>query len=122
MKLILASASPRRREMLRAAGIAFEVEATDIPEVPGEGEEPRTFAERLARDKAMTVAVARPEAWVLGADTTVVVDGEILNKPENAQDAARMLRLLSGRVHEVVTAVCLARTGKVRVIDVRSET
>jgi septum formation protein len=122
MKLILASASPRRRELLRAAGIAFEVEATDIPEVPEPGEEPRTFAERLARDKAMTVAVARPEAWVLGADTTVVVDGEILNKPENAQDAARMLRLLSGRVHEVVTAVCLARTGKVRVADVRSET
>lgn len=122
MKLILASASPRRRELLRAAGIRFEVEAADIPEVPGEGEDPRAFAERLARDKALTVAVEHPDAWVLGADTTVVIDGEILNKPENAQDAARMLRLLSGRAHEVITAVCLARVGKVRVVDVRSET
>ena len=122
MTLILASASPRRRELLRAAGIGFEVEATNIPEVPGEGEGPRAFAERLARDKALTVAVERPETWVLGADTTVVVDGEILNKPEDAQDAARMLRLLSGRVHEVITAVCLARVGKVRVVDLRAET
>jgi septum formation protein len=121
MSLILASASPRRRELLRAAGIAFEVQATDIPEIPGDGEAPRAFAERLARDKAMTVAVAKPEAWVLGADTIVVVDGEILGKPRDAEDAAQMLRMLSGRAHRVITAVCLARTGKLRVEDVRSE-
>jgi septum formation protein len=108
MALILASASPRRRELLRAAGIAFEVQATDIPEIPGNGEAPRTFAERLARDKALAVAAQRPKDWVLGADTIVVVDGAILNKPTDAEDAARMLRLLSGRWHDVITAVCLA--------------
>jgi septum formation protein len=118
MTLILASASPRRRELLRAAGIAFEVQATDIPEIPGDGEEPKVFAERLARDKALTVAAERPGRWVLGADTIVVVGGEILNKPQDAEDAVRMLRLLSGQAHEVRTAVCLAGPG---VEDVRSE-
>jgi septum formation protein len=108
MSLILASASPRRRELLRAAGIAFEARATDVPEVPGEGEAPRAFAERLARDKALAIAVERPEDWVLGADTIVVVDGEILGKPSDGDDATRMLRRLSGRKHEVLTAVCLA--------------
>jgi septum formation protein len=107
MALILASGSPRRRELLRAAGIAFEVQTTDIPEIPGEGEPPRVFAERLARDKALAVAVERPQDWVLGADTIVVVDGTILGKPNDAGDAARMLRQLSGRWHDVITAVCL---------------
>jgi septum formation protein len=107
MALILASASPRRRELLRAAGIGFEVQATDIPEIPGDGEAPRVFAERLARDKALAVAAQRPKDWVLGADTIVVVDGAILNKPIDAADATRMLRLLSGRWHDVITAVCL---------------
>jgi septum formation protein len=125
MSLVLASASPRRRELLRAAGITFEVQATDIPEVPLDGEEPRAFAERLAREKAVAVAVQRSGDWVLGADTIVVVDGEILGKPRDAEDAAHMLRMLSGRAHEVITAVCLVSPQKERGDgrrDLRSET
>lgn len=105
--LVLASASPRRQELLRNVGIAFVVQPTDIPEVPREGEFPRLFAERLAREKALAVARQRPDDFVLGADTIVVVDGQILGKPTDAPDAARMLRLLSGRTHEVITGVCL---------------
>ena len=107
MALILASASPRRQELLRAAGIAFSVQATDIPEVPAEGELPTAFAERLAREKALTVAHSHPNDFVLGADTIVVIDGQILGKPRDASDAARMLQLLSGRDHKVTTGVCL---------------
>jgi len=107
---VLASASPRRQELLRNAGIPFVVQATDIPEVPENGEAPRAFAERMAREKAMTVSRQRPENWVLGADTIVVVDSQILGKPRDAADAARMLRLLSGRKHEVITGVCLVAT------------
>lgn len=107
MTLILASASPRRRELLRAAGIPFTAQATDIPEIPSGGEAPRAFAERLAREKAQAIAHQHPQAAVLGADTVVVVDGLILGKPEDAADAARMLRMLSGKTHEVITAVCL---------------
>jgi septum formation protein len=111
MNLILASASPRRRELLRAAGIAFEVEATDIPEVPEPGEAPQAFAERMALQKAKTIASWRANDWVLGADTIVVVDGTILGKPRDKKDAARMLRMLSGRQHEVITAVCICSMG-----------
>ena len=107
MRLILASASPRRRELLQAAGIPFTAQATDIPEIPEDGEEPQAFAERLAREKALAIAHEHPDSAVLGADTIVVVDGIILGKPVDAADAARMLRLLSGRSHEVITAVCL---------------
>ena len=107
MGLILASASPRRRELLQAAGIPFTAQATDIPEIPEDGEEPQAFAERLAREKALAIAHEHPDSAVLGADTIVVVDGIILGKPVDAADAARMLRLLSGRSHEVITAVCL---------------
>ncbi|MGC2198068.1 MAG: Maf family protein [Terriglobales bacterium] len=107
MSLVLASASPRRQELLRAAGIAITVQPTNIPEVPKDGEAPQVFAERLAREKAWAVFKERPNDFVLGADTIVVVDGEILGKPRNAADAARMLRRLSGRTHEVVTSVCL---------------
>jgi len=105
--LILASSSPRRRELLEAAGIKFVVHAADVPEVHREGEAPVDFAQRLAREKAAVVASAHPGALVLGADTIVVVDGEIFGKPEDAADAARMLRKLSGRDHLVTTAVCL---------------
>lgn len=107
MRLILASASPRRRELLTAAGIAFTARSTDIPEIPNPGEEPRAYAERLAREKASVIAAAHPEDAVLGADTIVVVDGLVLEKPVDALDAKRMLRLLSGRTHEVITAVCV---------------
>jgi septum formation protein len=106
--LILASASPRRQELLRNARIPFVVQAADIDERVRDGESPRDCAERLAREKAVTVSRIRPGDCVLGADTIVVVDGNILGKPRDADDAARMLRMLSGRVHEVITGVCLA--------------
>ena len=124
--LILASASPRRQELLRNAGINFVVQPADIPEVPQPGEAPQTFAERVARDKARTVHRRRPGDFVLGADTVVIVDEHILNKPESAQDATRMLRLLSGRSHLVMTAVCLMgpdeEHGSRDFEDVRTET
>jgi septum formation protein len=106
--LVLASASPRRQELLRNAGIPFVVQAADIPEVPLEGEAHRSFAERLAGEKAQAIFQKRPADFILGADTIVVVDGQILGKPGDAADAARMLRLLAGRSHEVITGVCLA--------------
>jgi septum formation protein len=106
--LVLASASPRRQELLRSAGIWFTVQAADIPEYPLPGELPRVCAERLAREKALAVSRVRPEAFVLGADTIVVVDDLILGKPRDQDDASRMLRLLSGREHQVITGVCLA--------------
>jgi nucleoside triphosphate pyrophosphatase len=110
--LVLASASPRRQELLRNAGISFVVQAADIDETPLAGEPPRECAERLAREKALAVwharsKDARPKDVVLGADTVVVVDELILGKPVDAEDAARMLRLLSGRVHCVITGVCV---------------
>jgi septum formation protein len=105
--LVLASASPRRQELLRNAGITFEVQPAHIPEDPLPGEAARDCAERLAREKALAVARQRPNDIVLGADTVVVVDGRLLGKPSDAADAARMLRMLSGREHQVITGVCL---------------
>ena len=110
--LILASASPRRQELLRNAGIAFRVQASDVPEIPLGGESATECAVRLAREKAVAVAEGFPQDVVLGADTIVVVDGAMLGKPIDSADAARMLRALSGRMHEVVTGVCfLGATG-----------
>jgi septum formation protein len=106
-QLILASRSPRRAELLTAAGIAFEVLAADIDETPHPNETPAAYVERLAIDKARAVLVLRPGARVLGADTTVTIDGEILGKPVDAEDAARMLRKLSGRPHDVHTGVAV---------------
>jgi septum formation protein len=108
MALILASASPRRQDLLRSAGIPFSVQPTDIPEIPQAGEPPQKCAERLAREKALAVFRLRPADYVLGADTIVVLDNLILGKPGDAADAARMLRLLSGHTHQVITGVCLA--------------
>ncbi len=113
--LVLASASPRRQELLRNAGIAFDVQPAHIPEDPLPGEGAQACAERLAREKALAVARLRPHDAVLGADTVVVVDGEILGKPADAADAARMLRLLSGREHQVITGVCLVVNGEASV-------
>ena len=107
MSLILASRSPRRSELLTAAGISFEVLAADIDETPLPNESPKAYVERLAIEKATAVLRLRPNARVLGADTTVTIDGEILAKPENPADATRMLRLLSGRVHDVHTGVAV---------------
>ncbi len=105
--LILASASPRRQELLRNAGIPFTVQPADIDETPFAGESPRACAQRLAQEKALAVFKNRPQEFVLGADTIVVIDEMILGKPRDAQDAARMLRLLSGRTHTVITGVCV---------------
>jgi septum formation protein len=105
--LVLASASPRRQELLRNAGIPFTVEPADINETPLAGELPRDCAERLAREKALAVSQRRPQDYVIGADTIVVIEGAMLGKPRDAGDAARMLRLLSGRLHEVITGVCV---------------
>ena len=110
--LVLASASPRRQELLRNAGIQFEVQPANIPEAPHPGEGAKDLAERLAQEKAQAVASQRPHDCVLGADTVVVVDGQILGKPTAVADAARMLRLLSGRQHQVITGVCLVVDGK----------
>jgi septum formation protein len=126
--LVLASASPRRQELLRNASIPFEVQPTNIPEVPQPGEAPRAFAERMAREKALAVFRLLPNDFVLGADTIVIVDAEILGKPRDRADAVRMLRLLSGRKHQVTTGVCLLglrprdEKGKIGFEDVKSET
>jgi len=136
VRLILASASPRRAELLRAAGYAFEAHPVDIDESQQDGESPPAYVERLAQEKAMRAlaelqgppeggphvvhqgsAVAsgfsRTSAFlVLGADTAVVVGDVILGKPRDAEDAARMLRLLSGRTHQVMTGVCLRTADK----------
>jgi septum formation protein len=108
--LVLASASPRRQELLRIAGISFSVHVADVDETPLAGESARECAERLAKEKALKVWRMRPQDLVLGADTVVVVEGEILGKPADAADAERMLRLLSGRQHEVITGVSLIRS------------
>lgn len=120
--IVLASASPRRQELLRNAAIPFTVQPADINETPLEGEAPRDCAERLAREKALAIFQSRPQQWVLGADTIVVVDDTILGKPRDASDAARMLRLLSGRTHAVITGVCLVGPVASRQLPVASET
>jgi septum formation protein len=110
--LILASASPRRRELLAQAGYTFEVITADVPEIRKAGEDPIRFVTRLAREKAEAVLsreTVPADALILGADTIVVVDEEVLGKPQDEADAARMLRLLSGRTHQVITGVCLAK-------------
>ena len=113
--LVLASASPRRRELLTQVGYRFEVHPAHIPENALPGEDPIVYVTRLAREKAeavyreLTKASPKPEKnlVVLGADTTVALDNTILGKPEDAADAARMLRLLSGRTHRVITGVAV---------------
>ncbi len=106
--LVLASRSPRRRELLTCAGIPFLVRPADVDESWLEGEAPTAHVERLARQKARAVS-ATPDEIVLGADTVVVLDGAILGKPADEADAVRMLRRLSGREHQVLTGVCLKR-------------
>ncbi len=108
MRLILASASPRRAELLRAAGYEFEVVVADVDESAREGETPASYVRRLAAEKSAAVqSYARREAIILGADTTVVVDGEILGKPRDDDEAAQMLGRLAGRRHDVLTGVSI---------------
>ncbi len=109
--LILASASPRRQQLLREAGISFEVHAAHINEDQNAGEPPLEYALRLAREKAQPVAQHYPQNYVLGADTIGVLAEEVLGKPADAADAARMLRQLSGKEHQVTTAVAVIKPG-----------
>lgn len=105
--LVLASASPRRADLLRAAGLEFTIRVADIDETQLPDESPHAYVARLARQKAQ--AVARPDEIVLGADTTVVIGQQVAGKPIDAEDARRMLRMLSGEWHEVLTAIALVR-------------
>jgi len=107
MPLILASASPRRRELLASAGFQFEVVVPVIDETPLPGEPPRATVLRLAREKASDVAAKHPGHLVLAADTTVVLDGRMMEKPRDGDEARHMLLSLSGRTHEVLTAFAL---------------
>jgi nucleoside triphosphate pyrophosphatase len=121
-KLILASQSPRRRELLSILGIPFDVIPSSIDEIPMPGEDPTSFVVRVARDKGMEVASRMQQSLVLSADTIVTIDGEILNKPEDERDAVRMLRKLSGRAHEVYTAVCLINQVKEETLEALDRT
>lgn len=113
MVLVLASQSPRRAEILRLAGIPFTVRVAAVDETPRPGETPEQYVCRLAAEKALAVHASGADT-VLAADTTVVIDGEMLAKPANAADARRMLDMLSGRVHQVLTGICLRRDGQGR--------
>jgi nucleoside triphosphate pyrophosphatase len=131
--LILASASPRRRELLTQAGFEFQIHPAHIPEDPHPNEDPIAYVTRLAREKAETVfhqmrgapglasetwesaAIGSGSLLVLGADTTVTLDNHILGKPENPEDAARMLRVLSGRTHRVITGIALVSAERTQV-------
>ena len=118
-RVVLASSSPRRRELLTLIGIPHTVSPADIDETPFAGEQPQPHAERLARGKATVVAAREPNALIVAADTIVVVDGDILGKPRDEAEAGVMLRRLSGRQHVVFTAVAVARDGVI-VSDVES--
>ena len=107
--IILASASPRRKQLMKAVGLKFKTVPAHIAEDYLAGETPRQHVRRLARSKALLVADKYPDAWVLGADTIVVIDGQILGKPKNKAHAKKMLRTLSGRTHKVYTGFTIAR-------------
>ena len=113
-RVVLASSSPRRRELLNLVGITHEVRPANLDETRRPRETPRRYAERLARGKASALAQRDPSLITIGADTIVVVDRKILGKPVDETDAARMLRLLSGREHTVITAVAVAHGRELR--------
>ena len=113
-KVVLASSSPRRRELLNLIGIAHEVRPANLDESMRPREAPRRHAERLARDKASAVAMRDPDLITIGADTIVVINRKVLGKPVDMEDAARMLAMLSGREHTVITAVAVSRGRKLR--------
>ncbi len=113
-KLILASGSPRRAEILASVGWEFTKHVPDIDESERDGELPEDYVVRLAREKSEAVAVNYPDEIVLGADTTVVINGELLGKPDDLSDAYRMLKMLSGNWHEVLTGVAVVINGKTR--------
>jgi septum formation protein len=107
VKFILASASPRRRELLASIGLEFDVMPSHVPEVHAAGEAPEEYVARLARDKANALAREHPSRWIIAADTTVLLGDQLLEKPVDAADAARMLGVIAGRTHVVYTGVTL---------------
>jgi septum formation protein len=107
MKFILASASPRRRELLGSIGLDFEVIPSHVPEVRASGEAPEEYVARLSRDKAAAIAQEHPSRWVIAADTTVLLGEQLLEKPLDAADAMRMLGTIAGKTHIVYTGVTL---------------
>jgi septum formation protein len=113
-RVVLASASPRRRDLLTLIGIAHEVRPANIDETMRPREAPRRHAERLAREKASAIATRDPDLITIGADTVVVINRKVLGKPADAGDAVLMLRMLSGREHTVITAVAVSRGRKLR--------
>lgn len=115
-RVILASASPRRRDLLNLVGIDHTVRAADIDETPLTGESPERYTDRLAREKAESIALSEDvttDTLVIAADTTVVLDSEILGKPSDREDAFRILKKLNGRTHTVFTGIAVAYQGKV---------
>lgn len=111
-KLVLASASPRRRELLEQVGLVFEVIPSNVPEEPIHGETPEEHVVRLSVEKAREVArrYDNEERWIIGSDTIVLSDGKVLGKPQDDKEAARMLSMLSGRKHRVITGYCILNT------------
>jgi nucleoside triphosphate pyrophosphatase len=121
--IVLASGSPRRRQLLEMLGLPFRVVAPQVDETRGPAEQPEGYVTRLAREKATTVAARERGAVVLAADTTVVLRGRIFEKPASAEEAAEMLRQLEGRQHQVMTAVAVAQDGRVEhALDVTAVT
>jgi septum formation protein len=118
--LLLASSSPRRRELLLRLGVAFQVRPQDIDESVLNLEKPYDYVQRVALDKALSALAANPDALVLAADTSVIVDDQILGKPQDSGDALSMLNLLSNREHAVLTAVTLANSERQRSTVVRT--
>ncbi|MFH2013250.1 MAG: Maf family protein [Pseudomonadota bacterium] len=121
-KLILASSSPRRKELLEQVGFQFEVIPNKVDENMKNGENPVDHVLRLAEEKALDVANGLKNSWVIGADTIVLVDGEILGKPDGKQDAYRMLMKLSGKDHKVITGFCILDTDTKKTISEYVET
>lgn len=113
LRVVLASQSPRRRELLGLIGIAHDVRPADVDETQHAGEGPEAYVERVARDKVAKIAAQERDAVVIGADTTVVVDDVVLAKPDDSADAVRMLTRLSGRSHLVHTAIAVGRAGRI---------
>ena len=118
MRIILASQSPRRREMLKSLVSSFELASADIDETPKPNEQAADYVKRLALEKAQTIARTQPNALVIGSDTTVVVNQEILGKPENEADSQRMFALMSNSTYQVMTAFALVHGSKVYIENV----
>lgn len=112
MKFILASSSPRRRELLTSIGLDFDVRPSNVPEVHQEGEAPEEYVARLSRDKAYALAAQNPNDWVIAADTTVYLEEQLLEKPVDTADAERMLATIAGRTHIVYTGVTLENVSR----------